>query len=558
MVDLTRATADADAPVNPFSLREAVNASSDTVNTAWLIFLGLMAYFVITVAGITHRDLLLNNDIALPILQVKIDLMRFFLFAPILLVLFHVGVVAQLVLLAGKAMELDAAIRLIESTDARNHPLRLEIDNFFFVQAIAGPDRSRVLSTFLHGLSWLTLVVLPVLVLLYIQVVFLPYHDISMTWAHRLAVLADIAMLIGIGVFLVKADTSFFSAFQRTSRSNPVSFAVTSVLLILVAFFSVFVATVPGEAVDRVTLTRLNGRPAPNGQGALIPGFSSPFWQGRIDGSLFGQFQRNLVVTDTDMVIDKDMTLGETSINLRGRDLRYARLDRSDLHQADMTGADLEGASLQLADLRGVKMACNDIGTLLLGGDGEAAKCTRARRANFSRANLTEARLAGVDLQGSIFDDAEMTGADLSQGLMKGTRFNGTQLGRAELSGGSFHGASFLGAHLQGSNLAGAKMLLADLKSASLIGAFMMHAQLEGASLDNADLTAADLQQARLHGASLAHVDDRGCGFSRRRVLADATTGRGCDGACGFLGRDRTAVRAGRTRRDPPCRRVHR
>jgi uncharacterized protein YjbI with pentapeptide repeats len=517
MVDMSRTAADAEAPVNPFSLREAVNASSDTVNTAWLIFLTIMAYIVITVAGISHRDLLLSNDIPLPVLQVKIDLTRFFLFAPLLLVLFHLGVVSQLVLLARKAMELDAAIRQIESTDARSHPLRLEIDNFFFVQAIAGPDRSMIISGFLHGLSWLTLVVLPVLVLLYIQVVFLPYHDIAMTWAHRLIVLADIVMLIGIGVFLVKADTSFFRAFHRTSRSNPVSFAVTSAVLMLVALFSLFVATVPGETLDRITQTRLSGR---HTNSALVPGFAAPFWHARSDGSLFGLFQRNLVVTDTDMVVDKDVTPGETSVNLRGRDLRYARLDRSDLHQADLTGADLEGASLQMADLRGVRMVCTDIGALLLGGDGDEAKCARARRANFTRAQLMDARLSGIDLQGAIFDEADMTGADLSQGLMKGAKFNGTQLGRAELSGASFHGASFLGAQMQGSNLAGAKMMLADLKSASLNGAFMIHAQLEGASLDNADLTAADLQQARLHGArftqaTVTAVDLRDASFWR-------------------------------------------
>ena len=44
-----------------------------------------MSYLLITIAGIGHKDLLLNSDIALPILQVKIELTRFFLFAPILL-----------------------------------------------------------------------------------------------------------------------------------------------------------------------------------------------------------------------------------------------------------------------------------------------------------------------------------------------------------------------------------------------------------------------------------------------------------------------------------------
>ena len=42
--------------------------------------------------------------------------------------------------------ELDGALRMVEATDRRTHPLRLELNNFFFVQAIAGPERSRVVS----------------------------------------------------------------------------------------------------------------------------------------------------------------------------------------------------------------------------------------------------------------------------------------------------------------------------------------------------------------------------------------------------------------------------
>ena len=93
---------------------------------------------------------------------------------------------------------------MLETSDQRTHPLRLELDNFFFVQAIAGPERSRIVSIFLHGMSWLTLVVMPVLLLLYMQLVFLPYHDVAITWVHRSTVLADIALLVLIGVFLLR------------------------------------------------------------------------------------------------------------------------------------------------------------------------------------------------------------------------------------------------------------------------------------------------------------------------------------------------------------------
>ena len=106
------AAIDGEAPVNPYSLLEAVNSSSDTAHTAWLILIGIMSYLLIAVAGVSHKDLLLSSDIQLPVLQVKIDLTRFFLFAPITLALFHLGVVSQLVMLARKTLEFDTAIQI--------------------------------------------------------------------------------------------------------------------------------------------------------------------------------------------------------------------------------------------------------------------------------------------------------------------------------------------------------------------------------------------------------------------------------------------------------------
>ena len=122
MTDGARVGADSETPVNPYSLLEAVNRSSETAHTAWLIFLAIMAYLMVAVAGVTHKDLLLETPVALPILQVSIQQALFFEFAPILLVLFHLGVVSQLVLLARKTLEFDYAVRSLELTDQRTHP----------------------------------------------------------------------------------------------------------------------------------------------------------------------------------------------------------------------------------------------------------------------------------------------------------------------------------------------------------------------------------------------------------------------------------------------------
>ncbi len=502
MTDLGRSATEIETPVNPYSLLEAVNHSSDTAHTGWLIFLAIMTYLMIAVAGVTHTDLLLETPVELPILQVKIQLTQFFQFATVILVLMHLGLVSQLVLLAKETLEFDHAVRLLESTDQRTHPLRLELNNFFFVQAIAGPQRSMVMSAFLHGMSWLTLVVLPVVLLLYVQVVFLPYHDVNITWTHRCALLVDIAMLIAIGVFLMRAETSFVGAFLRTTSAHPYSFVATTIVLALVALFSFFVATIPGEALDRFTKSVAGSDAGRNS--AQAGGFSFPFMTASADGSLFGVFRRNIVVTDTDLVADKDLTSGEPSLSLRNRDLRYAKLDRSDLHQADLTGADLDDASLAGTDLRGAWMTCADVNELLLSEDRTKARCTQARRANLARAQMDDAHMSGIDLSAAKLNDARLEQADLAYSLLSGADFSSAKLDKADMTGGiSAQGAQFLIASLQGADLTGAQLQGSDFSSASLQGALFNYAHLQGTILKDAQLDAASFHQAHLQGADM-------------------------------------------------------
>jgi uncharacterized protein YjbI with pentapeptide repeats len=504
--------AETETPVNPYSLLEAVNRSSNSANTAWLIYLGLVSYLLITLAGIGHKQLLLNSDITLPILQVKIELTRFFLFAPILLVLIHMGLVGQLVLLARKTLEFAAAIRMLESTDQRTHPLRLELDNFFFVQAIAGPERSRIVSFLLKAMGWLTLVVMPLLLLLYIQLAFLPYHDVAITSVHRLALLADVALLAFVGVFLWRLETSFFSAFWRAGRHHPLSLTATALLLAAVAAFSLFVATIPGEGLDAAARPA-NGRPTGQLLGYVVPGlYAAP------EGALLGLFPRNLSVTDADLVADKDVTAGEPSLNLRGRDLRNARLDRTDLHQADLTGADLEGASFVGTDLRGAWLGCADLNQLLLTDSRSAARCASARGANLSKARLSGARMAGIDLRGARLEAAQLDGAQLAQALLAGANLAGARLDLADLTGASLHGVNLLLGSLQGADLAGAKLQGADLTSASLQGANLSLAGLEGALLRDAELDGASLRMASLLGADLSGARLQGSDLSGAHV----------------------------------------
>lgn len=511
MSDETYIDPDSETPVNPYSLLEAVNRSSDTAHTAWLIFLGVMAYLMIAVAGVTHKQLLLQTDVQLPILNVNIPQVQFFQFAPVFLLLFHFGLISQLALLARKTLEFDSAVRHLEPTRRRTHPLRLELHNFFFVQGVAGPHRSAIMSLFLHSMSWLTLVILPVVLLLFIQLSFLPYHDSVITWSHRIVLVLDIIVLILIGVFLTRADTSFFKAFWRTSIAHPISFLVTTVILAAVAFFSFAIATIPDKALDRAVKKYVvpliaAGRDSP--ESPYLSGFVIPYMWGAADGSLFGLFHRNLIVRDLDLVVDRDVSKGEPSLSLRGRDLRYAQLDRSDLHQADLTGANLDGASLIGTKLGNIRLGCADENELLFGLGRQKAGCGSARKANFYGADLGGANLTGIDLSGAKLERANLEHAILRLSILEGSNFSNANLRKADLTAGVLaQGAEFLVAKLEGADLNGAQLQYADFSNAQLQSASLAHAHLQGAILRGAMLNAADLYKARLQGADMAGAD---------------------------------------------------
>jgi uncharacterized protein YjbI with pentapeptide repeats len=485
MDENTRTALDVEAPVNPYSLLDALNAASARTSTLWLMFLALMAWLMIAAAGVTHRDLLLDSGVVLPLLQARIDLARFFVLAPAVLALLHLGLVAQLALLARKTLEFNNALRLLESTDRRTHPLRLEVDSFFFVQALAGPERSRLVSGFLNAIGWTTVVVLPLVLLLYLQLAFLPMHDAAVTSVQRAILIADIVLVGLVGVFLLRTETGWLGAFLRLGIHNPGSLVLGLAVLAGAAFVSLFLATIPGGPAreDRASAAAEAGAP------------------------LFGLFPRNLEVAGADLAGPAGLAEwagARRSISLRGRDLRYARLERVNLRRADLAAANLDGASLAGAYLSGASLDCAAGPVPESSDDRRKAQCTSARGADFSGARLQGAKLAGADLRGAKFDDAELQGADLSRSLVSGTGFDRASLQRADFKGAqSLQGTSFVLANLQGASLAGARLQAADFSGASLVGANLSQASLVAAVLREADLEGAELQQAKLYGADL-------------------------------------------------------
>jgi hypothetical protein len=89
-------------------LLDSLNGSAERFQTLWFSFLGLTLYLAITALTTTHRMLLLGEAQTLPILNMKVDLLPFYIIAPLFYVVFHFYVLMMLTLLARTAAPFEA------------------------------------------------------------------------------------------------------------------------------------------------------------------------------------------------------------------------------------------------------------------------------------------------------------------------------------------------------------------------------------------------------------------------------------------------------------------
>jgi uncharacterized protein YjbI with pentapeptide repeats len=554
-------------------VRKSVDDAASVSAGLWLSYLFALFYVGIAAGGVTHKDLLLENPVRLPFLNVELPFVAFFALAPVLFVVSHAYTLMHFVLLASKVgaynTELAKQIPELDAAFATTHDgahtldhreirrgLRRQLPSNIFVQFLAGPldIREGGLGWLLKAIAWITLVIGPVLLLLLIQVQFLPYHLEWVTWVQRLAVLADVVLLWFLWPAVLDARGDI--RWPRLWR-HPVA-ALVSLVPLALAFA---VARFPGEWVEKHVgdarwippIHRQAWRNANDGQRFAAPFPIPPRWtsvhnllfNGDVDDVTRRRkslFSNTLVLPEFDGLaaagIDDPKKLDgdgiKHSLVLRGRHLKGAVLTHADLRKADLEAAKLEGANLQGAQLQGARLnranlqgasldfaelqGARLVGAQLQGGSlveaqlqGASLDRTDLREASLNRADLQEASLAGAQLQ-----DASLESADLQS-----TSLDKAQLQGADLLNVRLQGASLKEAQMQGAFLAKAKLDGASLDGAQLQGAELSHAQLDGASLAGANLQGASLFGATLYGTSLIRTQLQGANFDQASLYSD-------------------------------------
>ena len=502
----------------------------------WLSYLFVLFYLAIAAGAVTHEDLFFERSVKLPFLNIELPLLAFFFLAPILFVIVHAYTLVHLVMLTEKAKRYHRALFDPEGqvTDAARENLQWQLPSNIFIQFITGPSslRGGPFGWLLRAIGWATLVIAPVLLLLMMQIQFLPFHSSFTTWAHRVTLIVDLALIwwlwrkistghevesrrrlwarvwahfgpalnalqrrlpsnIFVQLLAAPADVRgdpFYGALLMIAWTTLAATLIPLLLLVQVLFlpfpsgFLIWTFSI-APLVEWVLLWRLwrmilSLRTSQRGRqisrlglalSAAVIVFSCAV------ATFPGESQEELLALPFIPTLGQDGNYTGVSI----RDWIFgSRIDEATCHRRFPFSNTLVLTGLDVYEGLGVD-------------DPNKAKW---------RDFVFRAR--GRDLTGAIFDFASLPKVDFEGAQLQGASFKSAQLQGASLDGARLQTASLDEAQLQGAWLVGAQLQDASLEEAQLQGASLRSAQLQGAKLDDAQLQYAQLDYAHLQGAS--------------------------------------------------------
>src|SRR5271166_2420269 len=188
MAEAAKSGEDAPDTKEAEALAGALNHSAERAQTLWFSYLIFMLYLAIATWTTTHRMLFLESPLNLPVLNIALPLLGFYILTPLIFVVFHFYMLLNLVLLArsAKALE-DSLARAFPDDGEPRETFRMRIENTLFVQLLVGGrlEREGINAKLLSLMALITLALAPVALLLMFEIMFLPYHSWKITWWHR-------------------------------------------------------------------------------------------------------------------------------------------------------------------------------------------------------------------------------------------------------------------------------------------------------------------------------------------------------------------------------------
>ena len=172
------------------ALLEAANRASERVAGLHLAFMAVCVYVLAIVFSTTDLDLLMGKGVRLPVVNVDVPIVGFYACASYIVVLVHFNLLLQLQLLSRKLFAFDAAAPPEEGIGG----LRDRLHIFPYTYYLVGSP-SPLVRPLLGLMVSITMVLLPLITLLVLQLWFLAYQSEAVTWWQRGAIWLDTAVI---------------------------------------------------------------------------------------------------------------------------------------------------------------------------------------------------------------------------------------------------------------------------------------------------------------------------------------------------------------------------
>jgi uncharacterized protein YjbI with pentapeptide repeats len=527
--------------VDRAKLLDAANGASQLYATLHLGFMALCAYVLVIVFSTSDLDLLLGKSVTLPVLGAALPLVGFYAAVPFLLVLVHFNLLLQLQALSRKLYVFDSAA----PCDGREDGLRDQLHIFPFTSYLVGRPGPIVemLNEFLISV---TMVLLPLMVLLALQLRFLAYQDQSITWIQRSAVWLDMTLALILWPIIMHPKDDWRAYWRELIQGYAPHWRIWPALaLTFAALIFSFECAASRAAMTAVSvfiispliILALGGRKALYGArlGCSVPAlivsvlllalsvrFHMPFLLLGLLATVPLAAFWNPSAPRGAFALLTTLLLGLSvppALLVDGEGLEAAMIRQPKPH-------DWHGRSTAFCDnlLLAMRHLMLEEQVLLarptsaenvaLIRNGEWQKVRghvepidlqnrSLRGARLMNAILVGAKLRWVQLQGAEMIGAHLEWANLQNAQLQGANLNSAFLQESYMYGARLQKAALEGTQLQGADMGGTQLQGAILRGAGLEAANLHHAQLQGADLEGAQMQAAILEWARLQGADL-------------------------------------------------------
>ena len=466
-------------------LRGSADESARHVRGLYVTFLLFSFYIAVIVFSTTDQQLLKETGARLPLLNVELPLLGFYIFIPWLVFIFHVHLVIQFFLLSRKLHNLNQAIELLPGNIQHNYrelPFPL-----VFSHTIVGRHHPDPLRWAFSAAVVVTVVIIPITLLLAIQWKFLSYHNSWITLNHQIVFVFDLLLLWTFWPRMPARSGQWWEGEctwtgwlqTKRQRSQILRMFAAGVSTMVVLVISTLLLVPPGDGIEHF--------------------LGKQTWLNILHRNLDLQEKTLMRTEPPPELIAAYKAAGDPKekvwldhgkpLDLQRRDLRNANFEQVTLWDVDLREAQLQGAVFV-----GAKLQDADLGWAQLQG------------ANLGEAQLQGAELGWAQLQGAVLEWAQLQGADLREAQLQGADLGWAQLQGADLGEAQLQGADLGWAQLQGADLGGAQLQGADLRGAQLQGADLAGTQLQGAVLRGARFYATEFAEADLSIADIREL----------------------------------------------------